>query len=611
MSRRRPVQVLVYPVRSTDDGWRCLLLHRIPQRGGFWQGVTGGGEWGEGLPDAARREMFEETGFRPIELLRIDCTYTFPMQDEWKPDYLPGTLTIKVSRDACEWETVYDSADFAGPDAGSTLIEFAPCRAKQIWIIGGKMQLVQNWGRAFSISGVEVRGPDGDNLALLSRGAGVTVSSTYYGYGMDRFTQDMLWPIQYDLGFKWTRVGYDMGAYLWSYVERERGTLRVDRRADEAIAEAHGNGVNVILCLDKGNWLYCDPPRKTDWRTARTREMMETYYDHQGWPSDSDEMMAGWLRYVDYMVRHFGGRVAYFEICNEWQGIGIESYVRIVRTTIPVIKAADPGARIMLGSTGGFDRDSILACLREGFAGELDAIGWHPFYQAHPNDVDYRRYRTQVEGFKAECEGLGFRGEYAATEWTWAAPYPGAPEWCSEMQKAKYSAQLMTAHCGMNVISLYNETFQTGRIDWDCNLLRNAFQCDPISPAQPQPAYYVLRNISTAVDGFRAADVAVEVRCDEEVISFAFRRGEDELMVAMWLAGAAEDGIRETAGDVRLPNVEAQGAWVVDVMNGTEQELTVTHIDGSAVLPGMLIRDYPVFIRMRVRHPSAASSPRA
>jgi len=95
VSYRRPVQVLVYPVRSTDNSWRYLLLHRIRERGGFWQGVTGGAEWGEELPDAARRELFEETSFRPIELLRVDCTYTFPMQDGWKRHYLPGTLKIE------------------------------------------------------------------------------------------------------------------------------------------------------------------------------------------------------------------------------------------------------------------------------------------------------------------------------------------------------------------------------------------------------------------------------------------------------------------------------------------------------------------------------------
>ena len=80
-------------------------------------------------------------------------------------------------------------------------------------------------------------------------------------------------------------------------------------------------------------------------------------------------------------------------------------------------------------------------------------------------------------------------------------------------------------------------------------------------PNLPQEISGKAGNISTALDGFRAADVAVEIEGDDEVISFAFRRGEDELMVAMWLAGAAVDDVREAAGDVRLPNIEPQGAW--------------------------------------------------
>jgi hypothetical protein len=515
---------------------------------------------------------------------------------------LPRELTIKLSCDARRWNTVYESKDFKGPDTGPTVIEFPAQRAKQIWIIGGNLQPVQNWGYSFSIGEVEVRDPDGNNLALLKRGAGVTVSSTYYGYGMDRFTQDMLWPIQYDLGFKWTRVGYDMGMYLWAYVEREKGKLEIDRRADEAITEACRNGINVIMCLDKGNWLYHDPPRKVDWRRARIWEMMETYYDHQGWPHESDEMMKGWLRYVDYMVRHFKGRVAYFEICNEWQGIGVDNYLRIVKATIPVIRKADPDARIMLGSTGGFDRNAILACLSEGLGPELDAIGWHPFYQTAPDSPAYRSYRRDVAEFKRECEALGFKGRYAATEWTWVAPYPPPPDGfrCSEMQKAKYSARLMIAHCGMDIISLYNETFQTGRIDWDVPLLRNAFQSDPISPAQPQPIYYVLRTISTVLDDFHASEFPVEFSSSKDFDCYTFRRGDGELLVAVWIPDRAEDGIVEEKSDIILPGVRAKGAWAVDTMNGTEQELNLTYRDNTTVLEGMLIKDYPVFIRIAI-----------
>jgi hypothetical protein len=528
---------------------------------------------------------------------------------------LPKELTVKLSRDARNWETVYESKDFSGPNEGPSVVDFQPRQAKQIWIIGNNLGRVGNWGCAFSVGEVEVRDPAGKNLALISHGAGVQVSSTYYGYGMDRFTQDMLWSIQYDLGFKWLRVGYDMGVYLWSYVEREKGKLEIDPRADAAITEAAKNGINVIMVLDKGNWLYANPPRKVDWKRCRVREMMETYYDYMPWPSESKEQMDGYLRYVDYMVRHFKGRAAYYEICNEWERIPWEDYHRILLATIPVIKRADPNAKILIGSAtlapeggGGIYDKAVLTCLKlDGgeVAKQVDAVGWHPWYQADPDNPKYRRYRKDFEKFSKECEALGFKGRYMATEWTWAAPYPPveSKEWwgtfgCSEMQKAKYASQLMTAHCGMDIISLYNETFQTGKIDWDCNLVRNAFSVDPISAAQPQPIYYVFRSISTVLDGFRAADFLVSFSAGREFDYYTFRRGEGELLIAAWIPGKTRDGIVEANSDIALPGVQATRARVIDVFNGTEQDLNIVR-GGDTLLKGMLIKDYPVFITIQ------------
>ena len=691
---------------------------------------------------------------------------------------LPKELTIKLSRDGKTWDTVHENKDFGGSDSERNLIRFDPRPAKMIWVVGKGFGNVGFWGPSFSIGQLEVHNQAGENLALVSRGSGVQVSSTHYGYGMDRFTQDMLWPIQYDLGFKWTRVGYDMGTYLWSYVEREKGKLQVDRRSDEAITEAHNNGLGVILCLDKGNWLYQAPPRKTDWKKSRVTEIMETYYDHQGWPHESEALLQGYLRYVDYMVRHFKGRVAYFEICNEWQGIGMQNYCKILNPALKTIKEADPNARVMLGSTGGFDRQAILRCLggkivpsvssgrlqvsgltvgvpkgielkdatvsvdalsnaeagivlryqdgrnyllanyspgmggiyfhevidgdwgaahghvgtgtlgpeirleatvkgsnvtlalsdgnqefttthtiqkydRAGAVGLfhnltpkqefdnfevsdasgkkvleerfdrpdgpfedwdlgdvafsnpekishlIDAVGWHPFYQTEPDSPAYRTYRQDVAAFKKECEALGFKGKYMATEWTWSAPYPGAPDWCTEMKKAKYSARLMTAHSGMDVVSLYNETFQTGRTNWDCNLVRNSsFQVDPITPAQPQSVYYVLRNIATVLDGFQAAEFPVEFSGERTFDCYTFRHGDKELMLAAWIPGKTEDGIVESNCDITLPGLGAQRVWVVDVFNGTEQELNVTRDGDNTLLKGMLVKDYPVFVRL-------------
>jgi len=91
---RQPVQVLVYPARWEDQGWRYSLLHRIPGRGCFWQGVSGGVEWGETLYKAARREPVEETGLRPVGLHRADCSDIFALQKEWQPYYAPGTAEV-------------------------------------------------------------------------------------------------------------------------------------------------------------------------------------------------------------------------------------------------------------------------------------------------------------------------------------------------------------------------------------------------------------------------------------------------------------------------------------------------------------------------------------
>jgi len=93
---RQPYTVLVYPVRRTGDGkaWEYLLLRRTSEREGFWQGVTGAVEPGESFDEAARRELFEETGFVPEELVQIDYSYMFPVADRWRNQYGPDATEI-------------------------------------------------------------------------------------------------------------------------------------------------------------------------------------------------------------------------------------------------------------------------------------------------------------------------------------------------------------------------------------------------------------------------------------------------------------------------------------------------------------------------------------
>ena len=91
---RIPIQVLIYPVRKTNEKWEYLMLKRVKNRGGFWQGVTGAPEIEETLSEAAIRELYEETGYSPLNLIKTDISYIIPMEDRWKDIYPDGTKEI-------------------------------------------------------------------------------------------------------------------------------------------------------------------------------------------------------------------------------------------------------------------------------------------------------------------------------------------------------------------------------------------------------------------------------------------------------------------------------------------------------------------------------------
>jgi len=91
---RIPIQVLIYPVKKTNEDWEYLMLKRVENRGGFWQGVTGAPEDGESLYEGAKRELYEETGYSPLNLIKTDISYTIPMEDRWKDIYPEGTKEI-------------------------------------------------------------------------------------------------------------------------------------------------------------------------------------------------------------------------------------------------------------------------------------------------------------------------------------------------------------------------------------------------------------------------------------------------------------------------------------------------------------------------------------
>lgn len=104
MDRR---SVAVFPLLP-GERWRVLLLRRIPERGGFWQPVTGSVEAGESLEDAALRELREETGLPAERLVDLGLEATFTGFDGHR--YHERAFAAVVATDAFVRSAEHDDA---------------------------------------------------------------------------------------------------------------------------------------------------------------------------------------------------------------------------------------------------------------------------------------------------------------------------------------------------------------------------------------------------------------------------------------------------------------------------------------------------------------------
>ena len=100
---RRPESVLV--VVHANDGQVLVLRRSRPFD--FWQSVTGSLQPGETHADAARRELFEETGLTDEgQLSWSGVARQFTIDPRWRNRYAPGV----VENVEYEWHYTLDAA---------------------------------------------------------------------------------------------------------------------------------------------------------------------------------------------------------------------------------------------------------------------------------------------------------------------------------------------------------------------------------------------------------------------------------------------------------------------------------------------------------------------
>ena len=175
------------------------------------------------------------------------------------------------------------------------------------------------------------------------------------------------------------------------------------------------------------------------------------------------------------------------------------------------------------------------------------------------------------------------------------------------MVKAKYVARLVLTHVGLDITSFFCCTWHESATNWDISLFRNTFSADPINPQQPQVAYYVLRTLSTILESVistileSVTPTQIDTEFSNREKSFetvGLKTENGDLLLAVWIPGRASDDSLDITTDIIFPHTQFKQATGIDVLNGSEQVLQSSKSEGRSILKGMLIKDYPIVIKL-------------
>lgn len=167
----------------------------------------------------------------------------------------------------------------------------------------------------------------------------------------------------------------------WSQVERTKGQYQIPASWDRFVDHALARGLQPLLILGYGNVIYDngDKPR-------------------------SSEAIGAYIRYATKVVRHFRGRVRYFEIWNEWDTrlgnanatVGSpEDYSRLFKQVYPALKKIAPDATFIAGA-GTKQTSWITAQSKLGVIGMSDGIAVHPYVYWKDANVDGPKFYSDV-----------------------------------------------------------------------------------------------------------------------------------------------------------------------------------------------------------------------
>ena len=186
---------------------------------------------------------------------------------------------------------------------------------------------------------------------------------------INNLSSDQTIRIMKDIGFNSIRLDY-----LWSNIEKQKGVFSTgDPIIEEILKNSSGNKIQPLVILGGSNNLYYSDYPKTN------------------------QDISYFTTYSKYVVKHFTGKVKYYEIWNEWSiknghsESSAYAYFNLVKATYRAIKKMDPDAVVIAGGFNPTRQDEMLwakQLVKLGILDYVDGLSLHTYL--------HQEYKTPI-----------------------------------------------------------------------------------------------------------------------------------------------------------------------------------------------------------------------
>lgn len=299
----------------------------------------------------------------------------------------------------------------------------------------------------------------------------------------------------------------------WSRVEQERGVLNIPPQWDLLTNAAIKRGIKPLLILDYGN----------------------KFYDGGSKPV-SKEGIAAFTRYAEFVVRHFKGRVVWYEMWNEWDGgpgntssSSADAYARLTRSVYTAIKKIDPNVQLLAGAitTRGIREGFLERLIKQGILENADGISLHSYVHCErgARPEDWARWMQEIHSQLTDLTGIPQSIYITETGWPShkGACGIGVDEQARYLARLFLLARTMPFIKGVWWYDLQNDGPDPAAREHNFGLLQQDLS--------PKPAYRALQLVSQLVrDGQYLGQLPIS---DKGLWALRFTHREKEV-VAIW-----------------------------------------------------------------------------